>query len=86
MKTREIIVGAKYELMEYFDAVLSYTRTHLKENNLLYSRDGISKQIDEIINVNNGIGIMYVLSKDDKDKNSTDDVNLELRSYYIHVK
>jgi len=86
MKTREIIVGARHEIIEYFDGILDYTRTHLKENNLLYSQDGITKQIDEIINSKNGIGIVFALSRKDTDKNSTDEVNLELRSYYIHIE
>jgi hypothetical protein len=86
MKTHQITCGNKSEIIEYFDDLLKYTREHLKENNLLYSIDGIEKQIDDIINKQNGFGIIFCLTRDSRDGSVQDKVNLELREFYVHVK
>ena len=90
IKTKKILVGTKEELLTeiskvfenktYFDGKL------IKDGNILVSKDGIEKQLNDVVK-QTGIGqVFYLDSLEIPNENQPPEVNLNLLSVYVHIK
>ena len=90
MKENKIICGTKQELLEYFYKLVKPTQDICEnKDNLLYSKEGIEKQITDILNNQKGIGIIFhmIMEQDvEVSKLLNQEVTIKLISSYIHVK
>ena len=90
MKENKIVCGTKDELVEYFYNIVKPTQEICEnKDNLLYSKEGIEKQITDILNNQKGIGIIFhmIMEQDvEVSKLLNQEVTIKLISSYIHVK
>lgn len=90
MKENKIVCGTKDELVEYFYNIVKPTQEICEnKDNLLYSKEGIEKQITEVVNKQKGIGMIFhmIMEKDEEVSQLLNkEVTIKLMSSYIHVK
>jgi hypothetical protein len=86
MKENKIVCGTKDELVEYFYNIVKPTQDICaKKDNYLYSKEGIEKQITDVLNDQKGVGMIFYMTMD-TDVKPIIEVNIKLMSSYIHVK
>ena len=88
MKEEKILCGSESELIKHFCDIVSYTQTVMNHaDNLLYSNEGIKKQMSDIVNNQKGIGMIFYMIVDTIDTTEPiHNINLSLMKSYIHVK
>jgi hypothetical protein len=87
MKEEILYCGTKKELLEYFYNKTKFAEYILKNKesiNLLYSKEGIEKQINELLEKNKDMGLIYYMEGDKLEDDS--EVTLSLKCSHIHIK
>ena len=79
-----ILIGNKVDMTTHFLDMTEYTRSIMPEENILYSVKGIQSQLDKISYSMNGIGMVFVIIRDESEE--TGEISLSVKSYYIHIK
>jgi len=88
IKTKEILVGSKKELLEELSKVFEGKKyidgKLIKDGNILVSKEGMEKQLDTIIK-QNGVGQVFYLDSMELLDKEPPEVNLTLLSKYVHI-
>ena len=78
-----MLCGTHAELLEHFCRLTDIVNQHMKIENLLYSKDGIKKQLDDLIKDRNGIGTIFYLTTMKKSKH---EANFELKHALVSIE